>query len=206
MKFFIYKVTRDVGFAPNPFDGWCTLACCKPRVRKAAMIGDYIIGMGSKKAKNLGHLIYIMRVTEALTFNQYWNDSRFQVRKPNMNGSLKALRGDNIYHKTNEGNWLQSNSHHSNIDGSTNQLNLFKDTAVDRVLLSNDYLYFGSKSIIIEEKWVNNISISNRDFEYAKDENAALDFVTHVKEIYGRNYMYIADPSGFEQLIRYNPR
>ena len=29
-----YVMTSDSGFAPNPFHGTCTLACCKPRIRK----------------------------------------------------------------------------------------------------------------------------------------------------------------------------
>ena len=29
-----YVMTSDSGFAPNPFHGACTLACCKPKIRK----------------------------------------------------------------------------------------------------------------------------------------------------------------------------
>ena len=29
-----YVMKCDTGFAPNPFYGTCTLACCKPRIRK----------------------------------------------------------------------------------------------------------------------------------------------------------------------------
>ena len=29
-----YVMTSDSGFAPNPFYGACTLACCKPKIRK----------------------------------------------------------------------------------------------------------------------------------------------------------------------------
>ena len=49
-------------FAPNPFHGVCTLACCKPRVRKKAKVGDYVLGMGAAKPKLQGHLVYWMRV------------------------------------------------------------------------------------------------------------------------------------------------
>jgi hypothetical protein len=37
---FVYVVKHDGGFAPNPFHGFCTLACCKPKIRKGAKEGD----------------------------------------------------------------------------------------------------------------------------------------------------------------------
>ena len=33
-KGYSYIITRDYGFAPNPFGGVCTLATCKPKIRK----------------------------------------------------------------------------------------------------------------------------------------------------------------------------
>jgi hypothetical protein len=49
-------VARDYGFAPNPFFGVCTLATCKPKIRKAAAIGDWVVGTGSSRLmkKKLG--------------------------------------------------------------------------------------------------------------------------------------------------------
>ena len=45
-KVYMYVVDRDFGFAPNPFHGFCTLATCKPRTRRVAKVGDWIVGMG----------------------------------------------------------------------------------------------------------------------------------------------------------------
>jgi len=36
MKVYSYIVAYDSGFAPNPFHGICTLACCKPTIRRTA--------------------------------------------------------------------------------------------------------------------------------------------------------------------------
>ena len=33
---------RDYGFAPNPYFGYCTLATCKPVIRRCAGVGDWI--------------------------------------------------------------------------------------------------------------------------------------------------------------------
>ena len=36
MTLYSYTVAADTGFAPNPFHGFCTLACCKPGIRRTA--------------------------------------------------------------------------------------------------------------------------------------------------------------------------
>jgi len=38
-----YVVRYDSGFAPNPFGGYCTLATCKPEIRKTAQLGDWLV-------------------------------------------------------------------------------------------------------------------------------------------------------------------
>ena len=89
-----------------------------------------------------GKLIFAMKVCEHLTFTQYWNDDRFKAKRPLLNGSLKQLYGDNIYcRRRNE--WHQADSHHSKEDGILNPANLTRDTSVDRVLISTDFVYFG---------------------------------------------------------------
>ncbi len=143
MRLFSYVVSRDFGFAPNPFFQTCTLATCKPRVRSAAERGDWIIGTGSKAKGREGYLVFAMRVTEKMTFSEYWNDVRLQCKKPNLSGSKKQAFGDNIYFHDEAGSWTQVNSHHSCPDGSPNLNNVERDTSVDRVLLSDDFLYWG---------------------------------------------------------------
>jgi len=153
MELLSYIVARDFGFAPNPFFGFCTLATCKPHIRSAASIGDWIVGTGAKTSYNLaGSLIYAMKVDEALDFNPYWNDPRFIVKRPVMNGSLKQLYGDNIYH-TVDGQWAQANSHHSLADGSPNHLNVVHDTRTNRVLIAHRFVYYGQNTPHIPESF-----------------------------------------------------
>ena len=97
MRLYSYVVARDYGFAPNPFHGICTLATCKPRIRRSAEVGDWIIGTGSKPNGMQGQLIYAMKVTDSCTFDEYWTNPSFQCKKPNLRGSLKQAYGDNIY-------------------------------------------------------------------------------------------------------------
>ena len=46
-KLYSYVLREDTGFAPNPYHGFCTLACCKGPIRMRAEVGDWIIGTGS---------------------------------------------------------------------------------------------------------------------------------------------------------------
>lgn len=136
-------VARDYGFAPNPFFGICTLATCKPTIRRVAQVGDWVIGTGSSERTRKGFLVYAMRITETMTFHAYWNDPRFQRKKPKLRGSKKQAFGDNIYCKDAGGQWHQLDSHHSYADGTQNPLNVQNDTQTDRVLISTDYAYWG---------------------------------------------------------------
>ena len=156
MRLFSYVVARDFGFAPNPFYGACTLATCKPGIRKGTDIGDWIIGTGSKKKDRGDFLVYAMRITEAMTFSEYWNDPRFSRKKPNLKGSLKQGYGDNVYLRNEKtGDWHQQHSHHSYKDGRRNCHNVKRDTKTDRVLISNDYIYWGGGGPRIPEKFFN---------------------------------------------------
>lgn len=139
-----YVVARDFGFAPNPFFGVCTLATCKPDIRRAAKIGDWVTGTGSKQRQSEKNVVYSMRVTGAMTFEEYWADPRFQRKKPNLRGSKKQAFGDNIYSRDPAtGQWRQTDSHHSLNDGSPNPLNVNADTGTNRILVSDDFVYWG---------------------------------------------------------------
>ena len=140
MRLFSYVVAEDHGFAPNPFHGFCTLATCKPKIRKPAGIGDWVVGIRQKKHGDF--IVYVMRVEESMTYSEYWSDPRFSCKKPNLRGSRKQAFGDNIYYRDGE-NWRQQNSHHSNEDGTPNQENINRDTGTDKILIAGEYAYWG---------------------------------------------------------------
>jgi len=157
MAYFSYKIEHDFGLAPNPFGGYCTLAVCKPTIRnnKDLKLGDWIIGTGSAKLKMLHHLIFAMQVEEKITMQEYWDDPRFQYKKPVINGSLVQMYGDNFYHvdaKTKK--WKQENCAHSLIGGRTNEEHLRVDTGGKFVLISTTFIYFGDKAIQIPKRFL----------------------------------------------------
>lgn len=180
-RLYVYIVRYDIGFAPNPFYGFCTLATCKPGIRKGAEVGDWIAGIGSKQEGQDGLLVYAMRVDEDLTFDKYWDDSRFQYKRPYRAGSIKQRYGDNIYHHNpDDGSWIQEDSRHSLDDGSPNVDHIEKDTKAPRVLISNHYVYYGSKAIVIPSRFRDwqgtDICGCSRDYRYNYPEELSASF------------------------------
>jgi hypothetical protein len=146
MRVYSYVIEHDFGFAPNPFHGPCTLACCKPIIRKAANVGDIIVGTGASSTGLAGNMIYWMRVNEIIDFDSYRAAARFRAKKPDMAAPGKIERfGDNIYDRDPEtGAFAQDFSFHSNPDGSCNEKNLKRDTGkTERILVGRDFAYFG---------------------------------------------------------------
>ena len=144
---FSYIVRYDSGFAPNPFHGYCTLATCKPRIREHAEVDDWVVGTASnaRDVRRGGHLVYAMRITEILTTTEFWNDPRFEKKKPNLFYNWVAASGDNIYETLGQGCWRQLSSYHSHDDGSRREDHVERDTGVERILVSDDFIYFGGE-------------------------------------------------------------
>lgn len=116
---------------------------------------DWVVGTGSKQRRREKHLVYAMRITGAMTFDEYWNDPRFQVKKPNLRGSKKQAFGDNIYSRDQKKRWCQANSHHSLTDGTPNPSNVRADTSANRMLFSDDFIYWGGSGPQVPAKFLN---------------------------------------------------
>lgn len=191
MQFYSYVIPRDYGFAPNPYFDYCTLATCKPRIRKGAQIGDWIAAYGAANTSLREKLVVLMRVEEVLTFDEYWEDIRFRSKRPIFNKGVMHMYGDNIYHHVGE-EWMQEPSHHSMMDGSINYVNLNKDTQTDRVLIAGEFYYFGNNAINIPSKF--DVLIGRgRNHIVCKDEAVINDFISYIREncdrrIYGIPY------------------
>ncbi len=200
MLLFSYVIARDYGFAPNPFSGYCTLATCKASIRHQAQIGDWVIGTGPIKKLNIpGRLVYAMRVTEKSTFNQYWDDPRFQVKKPHMNGGLKQAFGDNIYYKNVK--WRQENSHHSLPGGKVNMHNLVRDTKYPDVLISNHFYYFGKNHIAIPSRFAD-LCLRRQGYKKNHDDKLVNAFLNWLENKFSPGLL--GNPIQFETFARYD--
>lgn len=106
MKLCSYVVRYDHGFAPNPYWGYCTMACCKAPLRLNLTVNDWVVGTSSKTRHGTAtFLVYAMRITELLSFDEYAKDTRFVNKIPRY-GSIEQ-RGDNIYYRDEQGIFRQ---------------------------------------------------------------------------------------------------
>jgi hypothetical protein len=91
-----------------------------------------------------------------MTFEGYWNDPRFQLKKPNLRSSKKVAFGDNIYSRAPAGGaWCQLDSHHSFANGSPNPANIENDTKADRMLIGTEFVYWGDSGPLIPAEFRN---------------------------------------------------
>jgi Nucleotide modification associated domain 2 len=205
--YYSYVIPRDFGFAPNPFGQYCTLATCKPGIRKMANVGDWIFGTSSIAGNRKPKLIYAMKITEKTNFNSYYNDPRFQRKKTVINGSHKKMYGDNIYHyteiKDDKKQWMQDDSHHSYAEGKTNYYNLERDTSTsDAVLVSDYFFYLGSGAIDIPEEIQSEFCKIGPGYRKVK-ENIAKEIIEFI-ELNCAQGLY-GDPTLFtDDFERYN--
>jgi hypothetical protein len=148
-RLYSYILKNDNGSAPNPFWGTCTLTICKPKIRRTAKVGDWVIGTGSKNSKlndgnmhNLsGYLVYAMKVSDKKTIKEY--DQYCQSNLPDklpkwFNKDWRKRLGDCIYDYTKgEEPSIRMAVH--------KELNRSKDLSGHNALLSNHFYYFGEE-------------------------------------------------------------
>ena len=132
MKIYSYVVTHDTNLAPHIADGYCSLAVCKPKIRKVSIVGDWIVGTGSSKTVGCNKIVYAMKTKEKLTFSEYDADERFRHREDKL---------VNRYH---------------------NSTQRKHDLGGKYVLISDDYYYFKQKRLPKKLHWIIKIGRAHR--------------------------------------------
>ena len=147
MKLFSYSLKFDDGAAPNPFGGLCTLVISKPALRRAAEVGDWIVGLGATgtpqgdKSKSV---IYAMRVSSKMTLREY--DAFCQAEHPekipqaDATADRRAIVGDCIYDYSGGAQPVLRHSVHT-------EDNLELDLSGEFALISDHFYYFGDRAI-----------------------------------------------------------
>ncbi len=145
MTLYSYIVLYDHGFAPNPFHGFCTLACCKRPMRKSVSECDYVVGLSSKTLGLPYRVVYAMRVSETMTFEEYWDDVRFRAKRPDRRVGGEEAVGDNIYHRDPAtGDWVKKCSEHTRPENPEEDKWFTEDdTGTNKVLIGTDFVYWG---------------------------------------------------------------
>jgi len=157
-KLYSYIMTSDSGFAPNPFHSICTLAACKPKIRRLAKKGDWILGFSGKLLRvynernsrplGEGKLVYAMIVEKVLSWSDYW---KYYPEKRPRHGLIEE-RGDNIYYLGKDGEWCRTSiAYHKYEKQMLTDLGIKnrKEEPLTYVLLSSKFYYFGRKAITI---------------------------------------------------------
>lgn len=129
---FAYIMSSDTGFAPHvDREGrWLTLATCRPDIRRNRRLGEWVLGLGGQMLLpgERGRIVWLGRVDETPTFDQYYRDERF------------AGREDNVYFRGPNGRLEQdakARYHPSRREQA-------HDMSTDRVLVCRPFYYFAS--------------------------------------------------------------
>ena len=203
MNCFRYKLDHDYGFAPNPFHGTLSLATCKSQLRmnKNVKVGDWVVGLGSRSMNNLHHVIFAMRVEEIITFDQYWEDPRFECKRAVINGSLVQMYGDNVYHTDkNTGRVVQEYCAHSKTGGRTNGKHWRRDVNGKNVLLSKTFYYFGDccPEIPVDLVYIDNDSRAIKYKDLAGEDAKIRAFTDWLETTYGQGIH--GDPCNWKEF------
>ena len=165
-------VATDTGFAPNPFFGVCTLACCKPVIRRSVgarlleksgsvdirelrsaqpgYIRDqniWVVGLAGVSLTDRLHrsVVYVMQVTDVLDFESYFEEhpEKRPKRDALATPADPAWHGDAIYTGNDPATARQSvPCTHSDGDHE-DEGNKRIDLNGRFVLVSDHFVYFG---------------------------------------------------------------
>lgn len=152
MTLFSYCILVDDGAAPNPYWGVCTLTICKPKIRKTAKVGDWVVGVGSKNVFRddySGKLVYAMQVTQVLSIREYdaYCRNELQGKIPDIyNEDYRKNVGDCLYD-------YSGNKRGRQRLGVHDQSGKRRDLSGENALLSDHFFYFGDHAVDIPQQF-----------------------------------------------------
>jgi len=130
-RLYVYKLTTDNGGAPAVYRNKLSLAICKPKIRAAAQVGDWIVGVAGQGLLPSAPLVYLMQVTEVIEHGTYYASKGYKTRP------------DAVYQwKRNKLAWKPGAAFHGPED-TLRDVGVGPRYEVARVLLSNRYRYCG---------------------------------------------------------------
>jgi len=199
MKIYSYVLRNDSGFAPNPFWDYITLACDQALIRQLANVGDWVVGLKESSKKIADHkLIFAMQITEKITFEKYWVDPRFQVKKPDFSIDEEIFRvGDNIYEKATK-DFTQHYSMHSRdyFNNDSEWLHQKQEDIQGKFVLiadKNHFFYFGSKPVSFPSLELTDLLYCDIGNKCIADPNVPkefLDFIDVLKKVGKKGFIH----------------
>lgn len=128
-----YVIKYDGGLAPHISGGLCSLALCKPRIRRYAKPGEWIIAFVAKGKANGRPLIqYAMKVAENPSFENYCIQ-------------YGGKRRDAIYRYdlSPNGEWFDNG--YGDHDPLENKKSELRDKGGEHALIAAEFIHFGSE-------------------------------------------------------------
>ncbi|MBF8780976.1 hypothetical protein IV505_14765 [Pseudomonas fulva] len=147
-RIYSYVITHDYGFAPNPFGGICTLATCKPVIRRSARKGDWLIGTGSATKGLAKTVIYAAQIDTVCSIAEYGSNPVYEIKRPVASGTYEQKCGDNIYFRGPDGEWIQRESEHHCPD------HMNHDLSGQNVLIASRFWYFGDTPKVLPDHFL----------------------------------------------------
>lgn len=144
MRVHTYVIATDAGSAPN-YDAPCTtLAVCKPRIRRKTNPGELVLAFAGHSVNPYEphSVVWAGIVAERLTFADYWNDARFQSKKP-----LRTATPDNFYKPARDGGLVQVENPIHGPEATD------RDTGGQYVLTFDRSWRFGAHGPILSERF-----------------------------------------------------
>lgn len=189
MRLYSYAVRVDDGAAPNPYGGVCTLAICKPGIRRSAEVGDWIVGLGPTNAPDgrdlSSHVIYAMQVSDKKTFEEYddYCAAELPVKVPVWRSDEPYAHrvGDCIYHRPRRKGLLQQRR------SVHNEGNIDVDLSSNNVLLAADkFYYFGNHAVRLRQRF-DNIRHPYQGYKWRANDEIKQAVIDWMEGGFGRN-------------------
>ncbi len=169
-----YCIPVDDGAAPNPYWGICTLAICKPVIRRNAQVGDWVVGTGSTGKGLANKVVYAMEVTSVKTLAEY--NSYCERKTPN---KIPDLLSDDITKRAGDCIYFQRGGGLKQRRGVHNARNYKTDVKGENVLLSEHFYYFGKDAVELPED-LRSIVKQGQGHRSHSNDYWAKDFITWV--------------------------
>ena len=175
-RLFTYVITHDGGFAPNPFFGVLTLNCCKPMIRRAAEVGDWVAGFTAADfPAGRGLLVYAMRVTSKMTMSEYdlWTRQNLPEKIPGR-GDYSRRAGDGMYDFETDPPTRRRGSFHGPED-------MRADLSGRYTLLSREFYYFGGSPVEVPGR-LRSVVHTGRAHKWRENSPHVQEFETWIRE------------------------
>jgi hypothetical protein len=189
MKLYSYCLRFDDGAAPNPYWGICTLAICKPAIRRTANVGDWVVGLGSANSP-IGDIsngvVYAMKISDIRSLWGYdiLCQTKHQGKIPDWHSTdFRRRVGDCIYDYSEESPPKIRLSVHD-------ERNRKRDLSGENALISNHFYYFGDHPIELPQDL--SVLIHNQQGHKVKANQSYLErFVEWIEHLsYEPNELY----------------